>query len=139
MNNKKGVSAMIETVLLILVVIAAVGIVAGLLVPMIRTAGERTASCQGLIDIPAASASSITILQSKSIAPATLSSVLITLYNNTGATGTPVTVTLSGVGVANTTTSLGTVVNARKVSAIATIVTSSGTTVACPAVEAAIA
>jgi type II secretory pathway pseudopilin PulG len=137
MNNKKGISALIETVLLILVVIAAVGIVAGLLVPMIRTAAERTANCQGLIEITSATASAVTVTQTKDITPASINSTYVALYDSGGKTLNSTTISLIAVGTPVTTsfTSTGTPI---KASVITTLKLSTGRLVACPAAEAAI-
>ena len=139
MKNNKGISALIGTVLLILVVIAAVGIIAGLLVPMIRTAGERTANCQGLIDVTSATSSAVTIMQSKSIT-ATVQSVSITLYNAAGGTtGSASAITLPmTVGAPQTSTITG-ATSPVKASVITTLKLTSNALVACPAIEAPIA
>ena len=135
MNNKKGISALIETVLLILVVIAAVGIVAGLLMPMIRTAAERTATCQGLIDITSASSAGVTYIQSKA---GNVSSMTVNFYNSAGAaidsTNDAATTAVGNSVTANPSTG-GTYV---KVTVVPVITTASGKQVACPTIESAI-
>ena len=138
MENKRGISAVIETVLLILIVIAAVGIIAGLILPMIRTAGERATNCQGLIDISSATKDAVTIMQSKSVS-ANVSAVSITLYNAAGqTTGSASAITLPmAVGAPQTSTITG-ATSPVKASVITTLTLTSGKQVACPAIEAAI-
>jgi hypothetical protein len=135
MNNKKGISALIETVLLILVVIAAVGIVAGLLIPMIREAADRTATCQGLLEINSATLKGVTYTQDKGTA-GQITAVSIIAYDAAG-TATTVTGTApTGVGNSQTAALTGTPI---RVTVISTVNLTSGKLVACPAAESAIA
>ena len=138
MNNKKGVSAMIETVLLILVVIAAVGIVAGLLVPMIRTAAERASTCQGLVDITSASTTVVNFIQAKDPSPSSINSTVVTWYKIDGTVaGTNDTGVPAGVGKSTTGTITGT--GATKAVIQIVIKTGSGKLVTCPAIESQVA
>jgi FlaG/FlaF family flagellin (archaellin) len=134
MKNKRGISAVIETVLLILIVIAAVGIIAGLVLPMIRTAGERTSTCLGAMDITAASSAGVTYVQSKNI---TVTAVAVTFYyaNGTAVSGTTQVPTSVGSSVTSTPTTAGIYA---KATVVPTVTTPSGKQVACPAIEAAI-
>lgn len=45
MKNKKGISAVIETVLLVLITITAVGILSAVIIPMIRDKLDKSAEC----------------------------------------------------------------------------------------------
>jgi len=50
MINKKGVSAVVATVLIVLITIAAVSIIAGFIIPMVREGLEEGGSCFDLRD-----------------------------------------------------------------------------------------
>jgi len=132
MKNKKGISGVIETVLLILVVIAAVGIISGLVLPMIRTAAERTTICQGLIEVNSATATSITFTQTKD---ATISTVNIIATNTNGVSNaTSVTSTL-GVGASQTATPPSVSGTVTKIGVMPTITVTGGKKVTCPVIE----
>jgi len=135
MKNKRGISAVIETVLLILIVIAAVGIIAGLVLPMIRTAGERTSTCLGAMDITAASSAGVTFVQSKDV---NVTAIAVTFYNSTGGAFTGTTALTSGAGSSNTSTPSTAGIQYAKVTVVPVVKTPSGKTVSCPAIEAAI-
>jgi len=83
MNNKKGISAIVETVLLVLVIIAAVGAIAGIAVPMLRGQADKTALCFASADVISATPSQVTILLKKDL---TVTGVSVTVTNATGAT-----------------------------------------------------
>jgi len=78
--NKKGISALLETVLLILVVLAAAGIIFGAVIPMLRGPIEKSTLCSGALEIAAASQSEVTVTLQKDVA---LSSLAVTVLNST--------------------------------------------------------
>jgi FlaG/FlaF family flagellin (archaellin) len=133
MKNKRGISAVIETVLLILIVIAAVGIIAGLILPMIRTAGERTSTCLEAMDITSASSSGVTYVQAKNI---TITAVAVTFYKADGSAVTGSVAVPTGVG--SSVTSIPSTGTYTKVTVVSTVTTPSAKVVTCPAIEAAI-
>ena len=136
MKNKKGISGVIETVLLILVVIAAVGIISGLVLPMIRTAAERTTICQGLIEINSATASSVTYTQTKD---ANVTGVNIIVTDTSGLSNTTTGTKTTGVGTSQTVisfpTGIGTV---SKVGVMPVISVTGGKKVTCPVIESTV-
>jgi len=83
MKNRKAISGLIETVLLILVVIAAAGILVGVLIPMIRGPVEKAQICVDAMEITSVSTASgtLTITLKKDVS---LAGVAINMYNAAG-------------------------------------------------------
>ena len=134
MKNKRGISAVIETVLLILIVIAAVGIIAGLVLPMIRTAGERTSTCLGAMDIVSAGSSGVTVVNAKGA----VTGVAVNFFK---ADGTAVAGTLSGTfatGAGKSNSYTVTADTYTKVVVVPTVTTPSAKSVSCSPIEAQI-
>ncbi|MEM2956549.1 MAG: hypothetical protein QW041_03200 [Candidatus Pacearchaeota archaeon] len=101
MKNKKAISALIETVLLILVVIAAAGIVFYAVIPMISGPVEKARVCQDLIEITSVTPNDITIMQTKE---ANIDNITINAFDASGKVGTKSANKPVGVGSAATTT-----------------------------------
>ena len=78
--NKKGISALLETVLLILVVLAAAGIIFGAVIPMLRGPIEKATACSDAIVIAAVSQNEVTLTIKKEI---TLASIAVNVFNAT--------------------------------------------------------
>jgi len=81
MNNRKGISALVETVLLILVVLAAAGIIFGAVIPMIREPAERAGICQNALTV-SSTQTMVTIIKNKDVA---INSIAVNVYNSLGA------------------------------------------------------
>jgi len=100
MNNRKGISALLETVLLILVVLAAAGIIFGAVIPMLREPAERASMCQDALTV-SSTPTMVTLIKNKDVA---INNISINVYNAAGA-ATPVPGVLmpTGIGSAATT------------------------------------
>ena len=82
MKSKKGISALVETVLLVLVAITAVGIVWYAIVPLFKTPAETAALCLNAVDITSASsAGTATVVILKDI---NASKLTMNAYDATG-------------------------------------------------------
>jgi len=136
MNNKKGISAIVETVLLILVIIAAVGAIAGIAVPMLKGQATKTAACLDSVDVVSATSSGVTILLKKDLA---VSGISVTASNVSGATNAAFyTTSLPSLSAPSQTYAMPSgVTNPSKV-IVSVQATISGSKQTCPAIETAI-
>jgi len=143
--NKKGISALIETVLLILVVLAAAGIIFGAVIPMLRAPVEKATLCEGAIDVTSATASSVTITKAKDVV---IDSITVNAFDKDGKAGTfTITTTSTPVAVPAAVGAVATVNTPAitgggspvKVSIVAAVNTTANKKIACSPVEAPIA
>ena len=82
MKSKKGISALVETVLLVLVAITAVGIVWYAVVPLFKTPAETASLCLNAVDITSATTGgNITVVVLKDI---NLTRLVINAYDTNG-------------------------------------------------------
>ena len=134
MNNKKGISALLETVLLILVVLAAAGIIFGAIIPMLRAPAERAAACSDLMSIASTSATQVTVTANK----AGIVSYAVNGFDATGKACPADGKALGGIGSTVSTTLPTTGCGPYIKVSVVPVVTVGGKDVACPAIEAAI-
>ena len=80
-RGRKGISALLETVLLILVVLAAAGIIFGAVIPMLREPAERASMCQDALTV-SSTPTMVTLVKNKEV---TISSIAINVYDAAGA------------------------------------------------------
>jgi hypothetical protein len=128
MNNKKGISALLETVLLILVVLAAAGIVFGAVIPMLRSPAERAAMCQDAVTVNVAQ-NIVSIIKNKDVM---INSISINAYTAAGTATNYVGTVPATIGSVATTTITGTYV---KVQVIPVVNTTGGKQVACAPID----
>ena len=132
MNNKKGISALLETVLLILVVLAAAGIIFGAIIPMLRAPAERAALCQDAITVSATNAY-LSLVQNKEV---NLVNVSGSAINAAGAATQFVVTKPTNIGNVVTSSMPTTGGPFVKVQIVPVMNTSTGKSVACAPIEA---
>lgn len=136
MNNKKGISALLETVLLILVVLAAAGIIFGAVIPMLRAPAERAAACSDLITI-SATTTNLNILLNKG--DVKINSIGASAFNAAGAATQIATVNVPTAVGATTSSNMPAGGPFVKVQVVPVVNTTTGKQIACPPVETQLA